>query len=57
MMCSHLQTNYLTITLCLFVCLTPLSRLSLLNPGGQFYWWRKPEEVQKCILQLYDFEY
>ena len=57
MMCSHLQTNYFTITLSLFVCLTPFSRLSLLNPGGRFYWWRKPEEVQKFILQLYDFEY
>jgi hypothetical protein len=53
MMCSHLQTNYFTITLSLFVCLTPLSRLSLLNTGGQFYWWRKPEEVCGANTKVY----
>ena len=34
-------------------CLTPLSTISHLYRGCQFYWWRKPEYLEKTTDQLY----
>ena len=34
-------------------CLTPLSTLFQLYRGGQFYWWKKPEDLEKTTDKLY----
>ena len=53
---DHLKARYLIWFRLGLCCLTPLSTIFQLYLGGEFYWWRKSENLEKTIdlLQITD---